>query len=135
MTRLLQKSVAIAVVAAAVLGTAVTAQAQGPRVVPHVYPGPQIPSVGFCSYFDGEGEYVQHVRPGSIACRMGLEHGDVILAVNDMRLTYDGAWYRAVARQGYLELAIRDCRTGCVVYRSAQFGVPQGTWRGRGQDN
>src|SRR5690606_39478671 len=62
-----------------------------------------------------------HVRYNSIAGRMGLEPGDVILSLNGYRLDYHGAWRDALSRAVYngntVRLAIRDVHSGQVVYR------------------
>ena len=85
-----------------------------------------IPQLGFSSYVvSGTGEYVLSVHPGSIAMRMGLEPGDVILALNDYHLRCEGAWDRAMARlpadQGAIVLRIRSGRTGEVAQRSCRL--------------
>ncbi len=84
-----------------------------------------VPRLGFTSYHDGDGESVTGVRRGTTASRIGLEPGDVILAVNGYHLSHDGAWYRAMARaarQGNATLAIRDWRTGRIAYRHVFLG-------------
>lgn len=95
-----------------------------------------VPRIGFSSYFDGQGEQVTSVRSGSLAARIGLEPGDVILAVNGQRLTYDGAWYRLMsgaAKRGNLTLAIRDWRTGRIAYRYVNLGGPTPTMKSPGR--
>lgn len=86
-----------------------------------------VPRLGFNSYFNGWGEHVTSVNCGSLAWSIGLEAGDTIVAVNGMRLTYDGAWYQAMAQaaaQGHVVLAIRDWRTGGMAYRHINLGGP-----------
>ena len=116
-------SVALAVV----LLSGVEANAQKAKVWPPSNGGPSypVPRLGFASYFDGVGEHVTGVRPGSRAWRMGLEPGDIILAVNGYRVRYDGQWnslMRRAARHGHVTLAIRDWRTGNTVYRRQRLG-------------
>jgi S1-C subfamily serine protease len=87
------------------------------KVLPYNVPVPQI---GFYSDFNGEGEEIVEVLCGSIAEQIGLEEGDVILAVNGYRLDRPGAWSPAIRRAaatGYVRLAIQDVNTGDVVYR------------------
>jgi hypothetical protein len=90
---------------------------------PLLHPGHgELPSFGFNSYnVSGHGEVVTYVRYNSIAGRMGLERGDVILRLNNYRLDYHGAWRdalsRAVYNGGFVRLAIRDVHTGRIAYR------------------
>jgi hypothetical protein len=81
-----------------------------------------LPTFGFNSYnVSGYGEVLTYVRYNSIAGRMGLEPGDVILRLNNYRLDYHGAWRdalsRAVYNGGFVRLAIRDVHTGQIRYR------------------
>ena len=81
-----------------------------------------LPTFGFNSYnVAGYGEVLTFVRYNSIARRMGLEPGDVILRLNGYRLDYHGAWRdalsQAVYNGGFVRLAIRDVNTGQVSYR------------------
>ncbi|HOM17893.1 MAG TPA: PDZ domain-containing protein [Thermoguttaceae bacterium] len=123
MTRFVsRKSLALAVVVLAASAVAPAMAEEKAGVTP-------IPRLGFCSYFNGEGEYVTEVFEGSIAWEIGLEPDDVIVAVNGYRLNHDGAWYRAMRRavlQGYARLAIVDCRTGYIVHRTVHFGHGHG---------
>jgi len=92
-----------------------------------------VPRLGFDSFYNGSGEQVTAVRRGSLAWRLGLEPGDVIVAVSGLRLQYDGAWYGAMRRavqQGHVTLAIRDWRTGRIVYRTLNQGGPLITGKG-----
>lgn len=111
--------------ALALLATGQAAQAQQRIWPPSQCQTVHIPRLGFSSYFNGYGEHVTSVIPGSLAWNIGLEPGDTIVAVNGTRLTYEGAWYEVVAQaayQGHLTLAIRDWRSGRVVYRHVDFG-------------
>ncbi len=103
------------------------AQAQPPQQRLLLPPGggSSVPYLGFDSYFAGNGEHVTAVHHRGPARRIGLEPGDTILAVNGVRLRYDGHWYRLVQRaayQGYVTLAIRDWRSGQVAYRTIRLG-------------
>lgn len=89
-------------------------------------PAAPAPELGFSSYVvSGTGEYVLAVRRGSTAARIGLEPGDVILALNGRRLTSEKAWHQAMgnaaASHGRVTLEIRDGRTGTVDYRTCHL--------------
>ena len=87
------------------------------------------PQLGFCGYIiHGVGEYVLAVDQGTPAARIGLEPGDVILALNGCRLTCEEAWHqamtRAVASDTKVTLKIRDGRTGGIAYRDSHVFFP-----------
>ncbi len=78
-----------------------------------------IPTLGFTGYVvPGQGEYVLSVQPGSMAQRIGLARGDMLLSVNDRLLTREGAWRRAMAPsasgKGRVTLRFRHGQTGVV---------------------
>ncbi len=103
------------------------AQAQPPQQRLLLPPGGGYPTphLGFDSYFAGNGEQVTDVHYGGPAHRIGLEPGDTIVAVNGVRLRYDGHWYQLVRRaayQGHVTLAIRDWRSGQLAYRTIPLG-------------
>ena len=90
-------------------------------------PYPTLPKFGFHSYnLNGVGEVVTFVRWGGLASRLGLERGDIILSMNGYPLSYHGAWKdalsNAMASGGWVQLAIRDVRTGIVAYRQTFVG-------------
>ena len=62
----------------------------------------RVPKFGFTSSFGpvggATGEYIRKVRLGSLADRMDLLAGDVILAVNGTALTTANSWYEAIQR-------------------------------------
>jgi hypothetical protein len=81
-----------------------------------------LPRFGFSSFsINGFGERVTSVRWGGIAQRMGLESGDIILSLNGYPLTYHGSWNdalrEAVYNGGYVQLTVRDVRTGFIATR------------------
>ncbi len=87
----------------------------------------ELPRFGFSSFsINGFGERVTGVRWGGIAQRMGLESGDVILSLNGYRLTYHGSWTdalrEAVYNGGYVQLRVRDVRTGFIATRETYVG-------------
>jgi hypothetical protein len=87
----------------------------------------RLPQFGFASFnIGGVGERVTYVRWGGIASRLGLEPGDIILSLNGFRLRYHGAWndalYQAMLDGGWVQLGIRDVRSGRVVYRHTFVG-------------
>lgn len=101
------------------------------------YPGaavwpPVQPRLGFSYYcIPGYGYQVTGVTWGSPAAQMGLEVSDVVLSINGHSLNYNGAHYYALqsaaSQGGWVQLAIRDWRTGMIVYRSANlFGYSGG---------
>ena len=73
----------------------------------------------------GYGEQVTYVERGSKAFRIGLEEDDVILSLNDQRLTHRGAWQlamrEAVADGGVVTLKVRHARTGAIAIRQANL--------------
>lgn len=90
-------------------------------------PHPNLPKFGFSSYnIGGYGERVTRVRYGGLASRFGLEAGDVILSLNNHRLSYPGSWndslFHAMSSGGWVRLKIRDWRTGNVFTRQMYVG-------------
>jgi hypothetical protein len=86
-----------------------------------------LPQFGFASFnIAGVGERITNVRWGGLASRIGLEPGDLILSMNGYRLNYHGSWNDAlsyaVANGGWVQLRIRDVRTGFVAYRETFVG-------------
>jgi hypothetical protein len=86
-----------------------------------------LPKFGFSSFnINGFGEQVTNVRWGGRAARLGLEPGDIILSVNGFQLTYHGAWNdalrHAVHNGGWVQLTIRDVRTGDIALRQTFVG-------------
>ena len=122
------------IVLAITLAFAFDAKAQNQKFLlvenpsPAIQPGPVfLPKFGFESYnLHGIGERVTHVRCHGLAAGMGLEPGDTILSLNGFPLTYHGAWNQALSsamyQGGFVQLAIRDVRTGYVVYRNTHVG-------------
>jgi hypothetical protein len=95
---------------------------------PALVPNNDLPRFGFASYnIGGVGERVTFVRWGGLASRLGLEPGDIILRMNDVRLTYRGSWNDALRHaleehDGLVRLRIRDVRTGLVATRQIFVG-------------
>lgn len=88
-----------------------------------------LPQLGFCSYLvPGKGEYVLSVDRGTAAARIGLEPGDVILALNGRRVARQGAWSQAMVQAGpnggSLTLRIRSGQTGRVTDRTCHAFSP-----------
>jgi S1-C subfamily serine protease len=131
MNAMFRVSVLTAIVAVTVIGASVDANAEQ-KIHPLGGVAP-VPRLGFNSYFNGYGEAVTFVHWGSRASRIGLEPSDVIVAVNGYPLNYNGAWYAAMgqaAAVGHATLAIRDWRTGRIVYRHVHLGGPVITGKG-----
>jgi hypothetical protein len=86
-----------------------------------------LPQFGFSSFnIRGVGDRVTFVRWGGLASQLGLEPGDMILSMNGYPLSYHGAWNdalsQAVVNGGWVQLMIRDVRTGYVAYRETFVG-------------
>jgi S1-C subfamily serine protease len=68
------------------------------------------------------------VDPGSTAARIGLQPGDVILALNGCPLSHEHAWQEAMARavgsDGKLTVRIRQGRTGRIAHRTCRLFSP-----------
>jgi hypothetical protein len=115
----------LAVSAVALLATQQSGQAQD-RVQTRIQPFVGgVPRLGFLSYFNGQGERVVRVTPNSRAWDIGLEPRDVIVAVNGVRIRYEGHWFDLMANaaaRGHAVLSIRDCRTGFIVRRHIALG-------------
>jgi len=127
---------AMALVASLTLATvsAPTANAQQPQAMminpgPGPFPGPAfaLPKFGFNSFnIAGYGERVTYVQWGGLASQLGLEPGDTILRLNNFVLGYHGSWndalYQAMLNGGWVQLTIRDVRTGWLVHRQVYLG-------------
>lgn len=115
----------------AVLGLALAtvanlAAADSPVLAPNPYLAPGQPSLGFnYTAIPGYGYRVDFVWYGSAAGRIGLEPGDIVRSINGYPLTYPGAHSYALQQAayygGWVNLAIRDVRTGSTVYRWANL--------------
>ena len=83
-----------------------------------------VPYLGFDSFFDGSGEQLTVVQHGAAAWRIGLEPGDIILAVNRVPIRYHGhglQLLQAASRRGRVSLTIHDSRTGLVTHRTIRL--------------
>ena len=90
-----------------------------PRLQPRLVPPVQQPhyhppvTLGFYGDFhDGHGMHVTSVLPGSIAQRLGLEAGDVILRVNNRSLTCEHDLQDALEGASRVRLLVQDVRSG-----------------------
>src|SRR3990172_5339540 len=95
------------------------------------YCPPQLPEFGFAGFsVHGVGERVTFVRWGGLAAQLGLEPGDMILSMNGFPLNYHGSWTdalsEAVANGGWVQLRVRDVRTGIIAYRQTFVGGGEG---------
>ena len=132
MTTITRKTV-LALLASLTLVTISTASASQPQALllnPGLNPGPvchDLPRFGFSSFtINGFGERVTNVRWGSIAQQLGLECGDIILSLNGFPLSYHGSWNDALREAmlsgGYVQLTVRDVRTGFIATRETFVG-------------
>lgn len=116
----------IALASLVLAASASLAVADYPVLAPNPPLAPGQPSLGF-SYtaIPGYGYRVDFVWYGSAAGQIGLEPGDIVRAINGHPLTYPGAHRHALQQAayygGWANLAIRDVRTGCTVYRWANL--------------
>jgi hypothetical protein len=119
----------VLVLSVAAMAVASTAMAQPPHA--RLLPNPQFcppvqPRLGInYTVIPGYGYRVNCVMWGTPASRIGLEPGDVVLSINRVRLTYNGAHAYALSQAartgGWITLRIRDVRTGWVVTRSTNL--------------
>ena len=85
--------------------------------------------LGICGYHvAGSGEYVLSVERGSEAARVGLKHGDLILALNGCQLSDENTWDRAINQtaggDGAMSLLIHDGQTGSIRCRRCTVFSP-----------
>jgi S1-C subfamily serine protease len=95
----------------------------GPRIAPIVPIAPSSPRLGFYGHFEwGYGMIVDSVPWGTPARQMGLESGDVIVAINGQWLRSQGDYYRALAYSGeHARVTVQDVRSGRMVTRLAHL--------------
>ena len=96
----------------------------GGSVTPRLRPiAPATPTLGFYGHFDwGVGMHVDSVPFGTPARRMGLERGDVIVAINGLWLRSDRDYHRAMAYSDhYVQVTVQDVRSGRLVTRVAHL--------------
>lgn len=88
---------------------------------------PELPRFGMRTQNIGRGELVVSVRPGGVACQLGLEPGDIILRLNHDRLNYHGSWWDALGHAmhdgGRVRLLVEDHYTGRLSTRRIDFPV------------
>lgn len=123
------KSLTLIAAIAGLATLASSATAAPPTAQLRLYPGggnpqlvqPQIPRLGFYGHCQwNAGMVVDAVPFGSIAKRIGLESGDVIVAVNGNWLRSQNDYYRALQYSGgYVQLTVQDIRSGRLYTRVA----------------
>ena len=76
-------------------------------------PGNGRVSLGFYGDFhEGHGMHVNSVIPGSIAQRLGLEPGDVILRINNQNLSCEHDYFSALQNVSQVRMLVQNVRTG-----------------------
>lgn len=101
-------------------------------VIPQVRPippvvRPSIPQMGFDGHIHHRrGMFIDSVRPGTPAARMGLERGDIITIINhtiiDCEEAYRSALNEAVQNHhGDIAMKVRDGRSGKIVARTGNL--------------
>jgi hypothetical protein len=121
-------SLSLVAVSSVTVSSAVASHPQALLVAPDPYCH-DLPRFGFSSFnIYGVGERVTSVRWGGIAAQMGLESGDLILSMNGFPLSYHGSWNDALRNAmnngGWVQLTIRDVRTGFIATRETFVGSP-----------
>jgi hypothetical protein len=127
------RTTALGLFASLILIVVSSASAGPPKtflVNPNPYPSPgcdHLPKFGFSSFnMNGYGERITKVRWGGLAQQMGLENGDIILSLNGYPLSYHGSWNDALGEAmnhgGYVQLTVRDVRTGYIASRETYVG-------------
>ena len=95
-----------------------------PSPSPYIMPvAPSSVRLGFYGHFEwGYGMVVDSVPWGTPAQRMGLESGDVIVAINGLWLRSQSDYYRALAYGGdHARVTVQDVRSGGLVTRTAHL--------------
>ncbi len=94
---------------------------------PVTYPTPYVPRLGIMGHMQyGYGMVVDSVNYGSLARRIGLERGDVIVRINNHPInndhSYNQALIKAVQYQGgFVDLLVIDVRTGMTRHRAGNL--------------
>lgn len=89
-----------------------------------------VPLLGFTGDACGWGVHVRSVNWGSVAQRIGLEPGDVIVGLNGRPVRSLNDYYRALQQSGgVVALEVRDVRTGNLV-TTVPYNVFQSTSNG-----
>lgn len=100
-------------------------------VNPGVNPGFPQPRLEFNGHFHyGEGMHVEHVIYGGLAYRLGIECGDMIIAINGQTIQSDPHYFQLLREAvmyhgGHAELLIRNVR-GNPLYVTVHAHLPCG---------
>lgn len=103
-----------------------------PRLRPHfpppvVHPIPVTPRLGIMGHIEyGYGMVVDSVNYGTVANRMGLERGDVIVRINNRQINSDSSYQQALfqahqTQGGFVDLVVIDVRTGMTRHRAGNL--------------
>lgn len=93
-------------------------------------PGPFVPRLGILGHIHyGRGMVVDSVNYGSLASRMGLERGDVIVRINNQPINTDQNYNQALVRaqrfqDGFVDVVVVDVRSGRTRHRSGNLNGP-----------
>ncbi len=94
---------------------------------PLPHPAPYVPRLGIMGHVQyGYGMVVDSVNYGSLANRMGLERGDVIVRINNHPINNDYNYNQALLKAeqfhgGFVDLLVIDVRTGMTRHRAGNL--------------
>jgi S1-C subfamily serine protease len=124
------KVIAIGVVAAALFAAGAAAARAGsikrPPAAPGAAPVDRDPlpdfGLGIDGEFNGRGIRITRAPSGGHAAQVGIERGDVLLAINGSPVRTPEDWVRMMTdNNGRFNIRLRDVRTGGITYRDVDL--------------
>lgn len=100
-------------------------------IAPHPV-NPFTPRLGIMGHIQyGRGMVVDSVNHGTVAARLGLERGDMIVRINDRQINNDrgyqeALWSAARYLDGYVDLVVVDVRSGRTTHRTGYLRTGSG---------